>query len=160
DSECISFAQRVRVTATGYYGDYLQESDKVDDAKGRTEASVRSLEPRVQHAVFSNPIHDAIGTDNRRVHGSRQNQNAANDNEDVEPQTKQLRTHQKVCKSTQEVVCVSQTHIIRNDHGCQQCNDAGRNDCVSTNDGAGAVEALQFRIRDLSINLRERLETA
>ena len=69
-AESIGFAQQVDIAAAQQYGGDLEDRNQVDHPVGRAEAALGFAEPIEENPVLGDPVHDAVGADNRCVHGA------------------------------------------------------------------------------------------
>ncbi len=86
DAERVRLAEQVHVAAADHDGRELQHHDQIDQPVGGSEPFVRLAEPLGQHAVFRYAVQHAVRSDDGRVHGARENQEADDDDECLEYQ--------------------------------------------------------------------------
>src|SRR5262249_43276579 len=89
---------------------------------------------------------------------TRQDQRADNHYERLKGQTQRFRSHQMHGESGEQVRDVVGTNRVRNDHAREKRDDTGTDNRKHANDGGRDLQVLEFGIRDLAVDLRQRLE--
>src|SRR5581483_1837463 len=159
-AERVSFPQQEHVAATGDDGCHLEQGHQVQDAIGCSETAMRAPEPVEQHPILSHAVHDAVHADKGSVHRARQNQDADDHHKDVERELQDGGSREVLDYSADEVVVVVRANRVRDDHDCQDGDDAGTNQAISADDVCSQPQILEFGIRDFAIHLGERFESA
>src|SRR4029077_19484949 len=160
-AEGVGLAQEHHVSAAGDDGEYLQSDDDVKDAISRPVLRMRPLQAVGKHAVFGHAVQYAVGTDDGRIHGSRQNQEASGHDHGVEEDPQRSRSDDMHRQPPQKVVgVVFHTDFVGNDQHRQKGNSGGHDQTVGEDYEGGLFEILQFWRFDLTIDLGHRLFAA
>ena len=105
---------------------------------------MRFSEPCHENAVLGETVQHTICANDRRVDRARKNQDADHNDKYVECEPHELRSDEVHRKTTQEVVHILRADRIRNDHSCQQRNNARADHSEPAYDVGRDFQILQF----------------
>ena len=83
---------------------------------GSTEPRMWLSKPIHKHAVFSQPVHYAVGADHGRVHSAGEDEYANNNDKNVEYKTKQRRAGEIHGQTAQQVIHILMANRVGNNH--------------------------------------------
>src|SRR6266849_5287003 len=141
-------------------GDDLQQRDNVDDAMRRAESAVGLTEPVGKNAVFGNSIEHPVRSDNRGIHGARQNHRAHPYDEAVKNEPHQERPLQIHRQAADQVFQIVLADVVRNDHHRKKRDQRSEHQAVNENNQAGLLQVRKFGMLNFAVNLREGLFAA
>ena len=160
DAERIGLAQHEHIAAGQNDRRDLQDRDHVHDAIVGAVLLVRMAEPVEQHAVFRDARQHAGRTDDSGVDRARKNQEADEDHESAQRDSRPQRPdHEHREPADQIVAIVRHPDAVRDDHHCEKRHQRGQQQAVNENDHAGAQQIFELGRLDLAIDLCQRFLT-
>src|ERR1700733_5840703 len=154
-AESVEVAEEGDVAAAGDDRDDLERHHQVNDAMRGAETRMRMPEPIREDAIFRDAIQNAVGTDNRGVHGPGENQRADHHHKHMEAQSHRKTSHQVHCQAANQILGEIPAHAVRNNHHREERNQRSEHQAVNKYHQPSFLQVLELGMLDLPVNLRE-----
>ena len=152
-AERVGFAQYENVSAAQNDGGELQPDDQIQNAVRGAETAVGLAKPVGENSILGNAVQDAVGADDRGVHGPGEHERSHDHDKDAEDQAHLQRPRQVHRQAADGIIEVALAHGIGNDHDREKGHARGENQAVHENDEAGFFQVAELGMLHLAIDL-------
>jgi hypothetical protein len=106
---------------------------------------MRFAEPVEQDAVFRDPVQDSICSDHGCIDGTREDQYAHYDYENMKKKPENLRSGEIHREPADKVIHIPLANVVRDNHYREKRDEPSGNNCVKANNIRRKLKVLQFR---------------